>query len=533
MSNFKKSLESDVLKGKFLNLLESLDRTNTSKMIIERHYANLCSLEIAEGKVTINDAAADLKGLGVAQNKVRHLLTATNITESNNGVADKFMLQRVAVLETAIKELGVYSWMKPVSTFINETTEFLKKNHLNILLERVIYSLESDKNSGYYKAAITKLSEARESDNLVFAISENLTNEKWITPVKSLLEYCEKLKGSTNGHNPNFKVSRIYSPIEFVNETYIFNAGGKTFETDGKTITEFSGSLSENFKSLVTITESAKFEKGVMRLYPNPNSIVDINFNGESPKISVNNKLVEAQNLESFLLASGFLRFTEKDKANRILQAVSEGHNIKEIDFGYNVTASVFEGVSVNVFNLGENIYVQKINKGMKENSFVLAESAEDAVRIVKDFMNYDISGSLVHLLENEKAESELRNKEISKIEGRIKFLMESRENLIRLAKVNGIENSEKIKSATQLLDTQISEQTKALSKLDTSKTVNESCVPGKEYKIGGEAGWVYQGVADGIHIFNNEAGGKQPKNYSDEEFAAAHKSGEIVECGY
>jgi hypothetical protein len=61
---------------------------------------------------------------------------------------------------------------------------------------------------------------------------------------------------------------------------------------------------------------------------------------------------------------------------------------------------------------------------------------------------------------------------------------------------------------------------------------VNESCVPGKEYKIKGVAGWIYQGAADGFHIFNNDKGGFDPKNYNDAEFAKAHETGEITECG-
>jgi hypothetical protein len=51
------------------------------------------------------------------------------------------------------------------------------------------------------------------------------------------------------------------------------------------------------------------------------------------------------------------------DKAAQIMHTISEGNNIKELDFGYRVNSSLFEGVSVNVFNLNENIYIQKINK--------------------------------------------------------------------------------------------------------------------------------------------------------------------------
>lgn len=533
MSQFKKSLESGILKEKFSTLLKSLDRTNTSKMIIERQYGELCSLEIAEGTSTAINVQDELKGIGIEQNKVRHLITASIMNEKRSTVADQFLLQRISILEKSCKELGVYSWMKPVGTFIAETQEFLKRNELNILMERVIFDLEVSRDSGYYKKAIEKLSEATKSSNPILAITETMEDQKWIPLVKRLYEYCSKLKGSVNGHNPNFQVSKIYSPIEFLEEkgTYTFYSNGKVLETDGTTITEFNGQVSENFKSLVSITESAKFGNGVIRLYPNPSSIVDVDFNGETPKITINNKVVESSNIESFMLASGFVKYTEKSKTAQIMHAITEGNNIKELDFGYRVNSSIFEGVSVNIFNLNENIYIQKINKGMKENSFVLSESAEDAVSIVKDFMNYDISNSLTHLLETENAEKAMREKELDKVQSRIKFLMESLSDLERVSKINGVENSTQIVKAKELLESQIEIQNNELAKITSKDIVNESCMPGKEYKIKGESGWVYQGVTNGMHIFNNDKGGKEPITYDEKSWAAAHKTKEIDEC--
>jgi hypothetical protein len=708
MSQFKKSLDSSVLKEKLSNLLENVDRNNTSKMIIERHFANLTSLEISEGTVTAKDAYDELRGIGVEQNKARTLATTSVINENKTTVSDPYLLRRIAILESTIKDLKVYDWMKPIGTFIAETKEFLKRNELAILIEGVTYDLEMDKNSGYYKKAITLLGEAATSENQVFFITENMENEKWIPLVKRLVEHCESIKGSVNGHNPNFKVNRVYSPIEFVkeNETYAFYSNGKVFETNGSTITESTTPVTESFKKLVRITESAKFANKMLRLYPNPNSVIDIDFTNESTSVLINNKLVETTSVESHLVAGGYLKYGEIEKAAQISHAIAEGRNIKELDFAYKITSNLFEGVSVNIFNINENVYIQKINPSMKENSFILAESAEEAVRIVKDFMNYDISGSLNHLIENETAEKDLKAKEVTKIENRIKFLTESIDNLNRVAKLNGVENTSKIKAAKELLETQIEEQNSILSKLSNSSvneakknnfskkdfpikalvhmedgvfivskgpngfgfgdeksqiflkpfdtrakskrsaaaasytidvlnknvtkieestyegtedsvneatknnfkntdfpigalvhtqedgvfivskgpnnfgfkdekgkiwlkphdnvakkhykgvgeytidilnkkvtkieesthegnedSLNEACTPGKEYKIGGEAGWIYQGVADGLHIFNNEAGGKDPMNYSDIEFTKAHQSGEITEC--
>lgn len=592
MSKLKQSLDSSILKEKFVNLFEGIDRNNSSRLIIERYLTSLSSLEIAEGKITPTDAFSELRGYGVEQNKARHLVTASTINETKTISADRFLIQRVAILESAMKDLKAYDWVKGVGQFIHESADFLKRNELPILLERIMFDLEMDKNIGYYKKSISKLVEARESENPVFFVLENLETEKWIPLIKRLYEYCESIKGSVNGHNPNFRVSKIYSPVEFIEEkgNYVFTVGGKIFETNGKQINEFDGKISESFLKLAQIAENAKFSNKGMRLYPNPNSVIDLEFAGDETRVQLNNKLIESNSLQSQLIAGGYIKYTENGKIAQIQLAIQEGRNVKELDFGYSVKSNLFEGVSVNIFNLTDNIYVQKINPAMKENTFILAESADDAVNIVKDFINYDISGSLTHLLENEKAEAEMRSKEIAKIEGRIKFLIESRENLERVAKLNGVENTTKIKLAIELLESQLAEQNAELIKVsEKSEDVNEShfkvgdkvkmshggngvvvkldkedgaddekyytiktddgeemkhspnelelaessvneshCEPGKEYTIE-DIQYIYQGVTDGVHIFNSKDGeDTSALEMTEEEYQKACEEGKI-----
>ena len=138
MSKLKQSLDSSVLKEKLNSLLSQLDRNNTSKFVVERLYTRVASLEVAEGKVSAKDAYEELRGLGVDQNKARHSITASTLNEKKTSIADVYFIQRVAILESSIKELSAYAWMKPVGNFINESKDFLKRNELGILIERII-----------------------------------------------------------------------------------------------------------------------------------------------------------------------------------------------------------------------------------------------------------------------------------------------------------------------------------------------------------------------------------------------------------
>jgi hypothetical protein len=679
MTNFKKSLESSVLKERLNRLMEGLERTNTSKSIIERYYANICSIEIAEGTSTSKEVQKELTDLGLNESKIISTISSSVVPERKGTFSDYYVIEKISLLESLCRELNAYSWMKSVSSYIAETYDFMRENEMSILLERIVFDLENDKNSSYYKKAIESIYEAKTLENPISAILENTRDQKWIPLVGKLYEFCEKRRGNINGTNPNFEVSKIYSPVEFIEErgSYVFSVSNKIFETDSNTMMEYNNEPSNYFRSLLAITETSKFDTGVMRLYPNAQSTLDINFNEEQPRVFLNSKLVETKNIESALISGGYLRYTEKEKFAQIQQAIHEGNNIKELDFGYTVKSKLFSGVSVSVFSLNECVYVQKVNEGMKENTLVKAESAEDAITIVKDFMNYDISNSVKHLTEAEEARKVSKEKEIGKkldylnsvyekevetIKNRVSFLKESLGDLDRVSRLNGIENTTKVLQAKALLESQIVKAegdlslqemliesatekivnysteekvvnesaleiaggvvlglvglkaigllakgifgtlklksmkdpnklkdlaekiySQAITKdnknplqaalwynavksmidkgeikngwdifkastnmdkiditkvfedegFDLSEDLNENCTPGKEYKIKGEAGWIYQGVSDGKHIFNNEVGGKHPMNYDDAQFASAHKSGEIIECAY
>jgi len=494
-------------------------------MIVERHYGNLASLEIAEGTSSPKDVYAELLGKGVQQNQARHIATASTLSEAKTTVADSYLLGRISILENAMKELKAYDWMPKVKTFIIEGQNFINANQTYILIESVIRDLELDRNKNYYTKAINALREASNNENPAFAVVETLESEMWIPLVKRLYEYCNKIKGEVNGTNPNFRVSKIYSPIEPVNESFLFYANGKFLEIKNDTIFESEVTPSEDFKSLIKLTESSNITNNHIRLYPNTNSVIDVKF-GEKTEVSLNGGVVESATLTSRLLSAGFVKMAETDKIGMIERAINEGSKIKEIDFGYRVTSSIFEGLSVSVFNVNDRIFIQKINKGMKENSIVEAASAIDAVKIVKDFMNYDISESLTHLVENEKAEISRKNAEIAKIESRVKFIIEKLADIEAAEKTLG--KSEHIDQAKSLLESELKTQNDTLSKLkgavveafkepfkpnpnETSTpgtspvTSKDGLVAGKEYTIEGKGGYIFQGCADGEYIFNQK----------------------------
>jgi len=528
MSKLKNTFSSELLKSKFSELLESIDRNNTSKMIVEKFYGSLSSLEVSEGTVAAKDAYSDLVAKGISASRANTVVTSSILNEAKTSTADSFLLGRIEILESAVKELKAYSWMPQIGKFIEETNESLNSNRTFILIESVMRDLEVDKNRSYYTKAINLLRESSNAENPVYSVLETMESEQWIPLVKRLYEYCNTLKGSITGVNPNFKVSKIYSPVEAIDEnTFVFHSSNKMLEVKDGSITESEITPSDDFKALVSIAANAKFGVNEMRLYPNNSSVLDIRF-GEETKVFINNKIVESSSVETQLITSGFVNFSDKSKLATISRAISEGSKIKEIDFGYTVNSSVFEGLSATVFTLNDKIYIQKVNKGMKENSLVEATSGNEAVQIVKDFMNYDITESVKALVESENTESKRKNAEIERVENRIKFILEKIQDVQASERVIG--KSEIIDKAKELLETQLKEQNSILETIKNT-AVNEatSLTVGGEYTVKGNPGYIYQGVTDGIHIFNSKSEtDPTPLHMKEEEFNAAVEAGEI-----
>jgi hypothetical protein len=232
---------------------------------------------------------------------------------------------------------------------------------------------------------------------------------------------------------------------------------------DGE-LSESDVKADEKFISLLNLMESTTIIKNGMRFYPKAGSILDVMFEAEGTKINVDGKLVEAAELETHLLKTGLFKFNEVGKINVINRAIAEGAEIKDIDFAYKVESKKFKGVSTTVFTIAENIYIQKINPAMGLNEFVKAESAENAVSIVKEFMNYDITKSLSKLLETEEAQKSKIAEENSKIERKIQFLQEKLEELNRIEKLSIYDNEHIIK-ARAVVESELAIQTDELTK--------------------------------------------------------------------
>ena len=253
MSKLKQSYEAFIgasLTSKYQTLLESVKPNNPAKIIISKNLAI----------TDVNEMHAPNGDVYVKQTVNKYQL-----------------LENILMLESVSKELKVYDWDSAIQEFVLSTEKFIAENQTYILLESVKRDLETAKNVGYYKNALTVLDECIKSNTPDFAVVDLMESETWIPLVKQLYEYCNSLVSSKNGLNPNFGVSKIYSPVEESASGYVFHSLGKLYAINADMkLEESSVEVSSKFKHLVSLSESAKITANHIRLYPSYNSTFDI-----------------------------------------------------------------------------------------------------------------------------------------------------------------------------------------------------------------------------------------------------------------
>ena len=142
------------------------------------------------------------------------------------------------------------------------------------------------------------------------------------------------------------------------------------------------------------------------------------------------------------LESGSYFGVNESEAVHDTMVLYTNYSNIVELDFAKSITSNIYEGVSANLFKWNDQIYVQKINQAMNENSIYKVNGTQ-AVSMVKSYLRYDISEGLTDFLEGEnKIKSVMINdrtkvlENISRVEGeisKINALTESN-NLINIS---------------------------------------------------------------------------------------------------
>lgn len=417
------------LKGKIKNILEKTKdiHSDNSKMVVSS-IRNIC------------------------ESYLKELYSGSLVSEANVSV-------------NLMNSLKQYEWLDSIKESITEINNFLQENYMSFEVNNVLNNINKTNDSAFYETAVKKLTEikALSESEIRESLKYSMDSLTWIPEIKYLIKKCNLLEGNISD-DKNANITRKYSPVlEHEGLTYFYLSGNVYAIKENKIQTIDPKTMGALFLTLISVTENFKFNSDSIKYYKNNNTI-EYKLNESGPIFKFNNKEIEVSepnDIRNFLLNNGSMRINETSELDMIVKAFENIDNFTELDFVDSIDSKFKKGLTTNVIRLGENIYINHVDTEMRINKIVEAESATKAIELVKEYVNYDISSSLVDLLEGEQKEVAIKEAKKNSLFDRIQFLNEKRSYLNSL----NLKNPE-IKEADNILIEEVSKYQTELNNL-------------------------------------------------------------------
>jgi hypothetical protein len=362
-------------------------------------------------------------------------------------------VKEYSLVHNFIAELDAFSWDDDAKEIVENLRTKSDSLAREIEIAKVLEAIKTSGSSSFYTELTETLnqwmvSESKSNGLLV----KNISQWSFNPVVRNLINFLNVNESQDSRRleipviaNGESQVSRVYSPVIFEGGSTLFYLNGSIFEATSKELGKVPASVVSNLpaeynalleafkKPYVKVNEngiSVQLGKKIVRLIEE-NDGVAVYLGKDKLRFGDNNGLAKLLGFES----SAYYGVSESESISTIMTLYRNYDNIVELDFAKSITSNIYEGVSINLFKWNEQIYLQKVNEGMRENS-LFRVSGSQAVSLVKDYMRYDISEGLTEFLDGESRVKSVmindRNKvleNINKVENeisKISSLMES-----------------------------------------------------------------------------------------------------------
>ena len=325
------------------------------------------------------------------------------------------------------KQLSVASLVNPVQ----QLREFIENIYNeNKFLFRVSQSVQntSQQRGKMYESLTESLTNILKENNEIAKQKFQIIAAKnpWSTDCK-VIQNELKIEESRLVDSSIAKIVKTYSPINK-------SSNGLSFSLHGKTYSVKDGEIKE---SVVNDTRFYNVLEGLKHFKLDGDNIITFGENGKILEYNItegkltygksdltNASIIELKEALTATNFSGYRNMWKNDTICRFFESIDY---LYEMDNFTTLQSQEFLGLYLTVIAIGENIFINKVNPSMQLNEMIKVETATDAVKIAKDFMNYDISSIFNDKLVAEKSQKAIQEKLTSNINDKLTFLEEKK----------------------------------------------------------------------------------------------------------
>jgi len=473
-----KGLKTNASLNNSGSYLDKEEKKDTSNSLLE----SLNNLDTNDDSSRSFVDAQGLKNLGVLEsiNKLRNLSIyeypkVKIVCEQYANIIINKNVPEFAVINRFIAELESFKWDVTVSPLIESLKEKSSKFSREIEVSKVLESIKQSGNNNFYSELSESLSNWLISESKSSGLlSKEITKWAFNPVVRNLINYLNvneaadtrKLEIPVNVQGES-KVGRIYSPILIEGDKTIFAIGNSLFEAHEESFRKLGAkeisSVPSDYIGLVNASSRPYVkinENGILiQLGKKYVSLVEEN---ESASVYIGKSKLNFRSVGELgkllgIESASHFAVNESQVVNDILNLYVNFSNIVELDFAKNITSNIYEGVSINLIKWNNKIYLQRINEGMKENSIYKVNGSQ-AVKMVKDYLRYDITEGLTEFLDGEQKLKSIMINDRTKVLENISGVEEQINKIEGLMESNPLyADSKEIKYAHSLLNNELS----------------------------------------------------------------------------
>jgi len=449
------------------------------------------------------ESILSLKGTGIYEHPNVKILCEkyVHLLKNNN-------LPEYLVAESFVTEFQNFSWDSKVKNLIESIGNKISGLKPEIEVSKALYSIEKSAGSDFYSPVTESLNKWLVSENKSVAmLSKDLARWSFNPTVKNLVNTLSLMESTESKlaipvHNGNSSVRRVFSPVHVAGGKTVFSIGNNIFEGDSEGIRKISKAqydvLPVDFKSLLEAFYSPMVkvnENGLSFFVGNhtyklveENDSVSIYTNGTKLQFSDLNQLAKQVGLE----ISGSFGVNESKAVSDLINVYTNFDKIVELDFAKRLESKVYEGASVNIIKWNNQLYLNRINNAMNENSLYKVNGTQ-ASSMVKEFLKYDISEGLTEFLEGETKIKSIMINDRKQILENISVIENEINKLDTLMTTNPLyNNSKEMQRAKMMLEQELSSLRKKWSavneeieKIDSSSEEIQNVNEDEKFQVG------------------------------------------------
>ena len=295
-----------------------------------------------------------------------------------------------------VNELRDYMWIEAVAEITNNIASILNENTFSIQVENTYSKLKNSNQNAYFSGVFPVLEDlmGMEESEIIENASYMLHPHTWVPEVKAIVERVNLLNKNAN-ETADHIINKKYSPVVEHGGNYVFNLDGVSYIMKNGELEKIDQNLlGAAYLTMLAVEESAKFSENAITFYKGKH-VYEIKLNEGGKIFTVDGRELlfgEKAQLKNLLVSTCHFNVNENYNIDILTAAYEHAESFLELDFVQSISPRHLKGITLNVIKVNENIYLNKINNSMKMNEMIKAESAEKAIQIVKEFINYDIT---------------------------------------------------------------------------------------------------------------------------------------------